>query len=792
MQKTRLAIVLSSLFILSIGLSFFLTIYSRASSYTILSHSFNPSLLPLIFFILIIFAFLVLTWQFIARFESKFFNIGLSAILWEDFIAYLPFGISLFSPFLLKYFLISEDLKIRLNLLAAAMVIGFIYLKLVQINRHLKGKTLLEKWLTYFSGLSLKKKLLILFILAFIVYNLCTTILVSKGIAYSGDEPYYLLTSHSLYQDKDINVANNYDKKDYFHFFPREFFPNLRLGAYARFGRKGTEYVYPINQPGLSVLILPYYWLSQFFQGRTLIFILKGSLSIWAVLLGLQFYLLSRELWKNEKISLMLWFFYSFSAPILFYSIHLYPEVLIALFSVYIFRKIRSEKKLSLFHYFFLGFLLSLFPWFGLKYNMIFWPFLLVSVYFFFKNQKAKLKILGFFLFPLLSQVLFYFYIYELYGTFNPIAVYQGAITPEQVRAFKDMVLKIPIMRRIDTLLDYFLDQRDGLFLYSPIYFFAFLGIVEVFRRAKRDFFILLFIAVPYLVNYAFFTHRQGYCPQGRVLTNISWIGAVFIGYFIVYNRKRFYSSLFWFLSLLGLIIAVILLQNPSFLYQPTTHEFTFRGGEFFIYLSNLYFYLPSLLPSFIKVNNLGYIPNYVWLGLILLFIAGYFLKKNHAQTIKFSFHILLASVSLVLFFLWFVLYPRPVLLFPVKAAYTSGERVAFYDLGRHIKMKEPGKFYVTKDNLSHNLHFTSWRKIEKMKIEFGSLKGDYQVELVFFDKVLFEGATSREIRTLVYPSPPRFRFKNTNLYRLSVNLKKTSDISTAENPYFLSIQPEY
>jgi len=788
MKRVQIVILIIMFPLIAVGLSLFITIYKDASSFTIASHSLRPSLLLFFLFFVGFLILLVISWRSIAKAEEN---------TWENFFAYLPFGFSLLSPLLLCFYLTSDDLKVRLNLLLISMILGFVLIKLTQWYRRGRLKNFWERNLSRFAKLPLKRKLLILFLVAFLVYHLCALCYVSKGLSYAGDEPYYLMTTHSLYQDGDINLAKNYTDHDYFHFYPKELYPKLRLRAYARSGRKGTDYMWPVNQPGVSVLMLPYYWLSQQFQGRTLLYIIKVSLSIWAVLLGLQIYLFAGEFWKNEKIALLLWFLYSFSAPILFYAIHLYPEVPIALFSLFVFRKVRSKKNLSFFHYCFFGFLIALFPWFGLKYNMVLWPLLFVSVYFLIKNHKAKWKILVFLAFPVVSVMLFAFYTKELYGTFNPMAIYEGVLTAERVQAFREIVMNIPVMLRIDSFLDYFLDQRDGLFLYSPMYFFIFLGGVEAFRRSKKDLFVLLFISLPYLLNYAFFTHRQGHSPQGRVLTNISWVAVVFIGYFLVHNRKKLYSFLFWLSAVIGFVFVALLLRNPHFLYQPTTHEFTFRGGELFVYLSNLHFYLPDLLPSFIKVNNLRYVPNYIWLAVILVFIAGYLWKKDDSQkkmtkTPRPFLIPLLTICGVAVFFLWFVLFPRTTLLFPTKAAYSSGERISYYDLGRHVQMKknEPGRFTITKDDHALDLHFTSWRKIENLKIEFGSLEGEYQVNLRFFDQELFSGIVSQEMKRLVKSSPPQYRFKNTNLYRLSIEIKNLSDISTAGNPFLLILQP--
>ncbi len=131
----------------------------------------------------------------------------------------------------------------------------------------------------------------------------------------------------------------------------------MNLAIYGRFGKKGTDWIFPINQPGISVMMLPFYALSQLFKenGRVLIFIIKGSLSIWAALLGVQLFLLANDLWKKEKLSLVLWFLFSLSAPVLFYAFHLYPEIPIALFSVYLLRKILAKGPFSTQQYTFFG-----------------------------------------------------------------------------------------------------------------------------------------------------------------------------------------------------------------------------------------------------------------------------------------------------------------------------------------------------------------------------------------------------------------------------------------------------
>ncbi|MGB6339147.1 MAG: hypothetical protein WBF32_05170 [Candidatus Aminicenantaceae bacterium] len=789
MQKPRFPIIFASLILFSLGLTYFVVIHSQTSSFTILDHEYRIS--PAFFLVwLILFFLLVSAWLLLTHMEVKTYGSERNNSLWDNFLSQVPLSFFLLTPLILNHYLDREDLKTRLNVFLVSIILCVLYLFLLRWGRFLNLRSAINKALQSFSHLPPRKKLVILFFAAFLIYNLCTFVLVSQKITFSGDEPYYLLTSHSLLKDKDINVANNYAQEDYFSFYSKEKNPRFRLGMYAREGQKGPSYIYPINLPGVSVLALPSYWLSQHFHGDLLTFILKGSLVIWAVLLGLQLYLLARELWGDEKIALQLWLFYSFSAPILFFAIHLYSEIPIALFSLYIFRKVRSKKSLALFHYFFLGFLLSLFFWFGLKYNLLFGTMLLVSMFFLLKEHRAGVKILCFLLFPLLSLTLFYTFIHSIYGTFSPFSVYEGVLTPERLQAFKDAALSAPLSMRFDTLLNYFLDQRDGLLLYSPFYVFAFLGFVEIFRSSKRDFFILLFIPTPYLLNYAFFTHRQGYSPQGRILTPVSWILGLAVGYFLIHNRKRIYAFLFWVLSTMGVVMAIFLLWHPHFLYQPTTNEFTSRAGEMFVHLSNMYIFLPHFLPSFIKVNNIGYVPNYLWILAIVIFVCAYaFIKRE--MRLKRTFYLVFALSLLLLVFLLWVLFPRPSLYDTRTFSYSPQVALGYYlfPMGDGVVVKKTAEFYLHREN-NYRILFSSRRARENLQLNFGSEKGEYEVRLNFFDLPIFEGKTSYEKRTITLDPPVYYQYNDLYLYEIHLNLKKLSSESMLVDPFFFQIVP--
>ncbi len=776
---------------IALGLSFYFSIWFQSNSFSIDNHSFSPPVFLVLVLSAVFFIALVLLWRSAAFIESKVFEKEISFFLNKDLLSFVPLGLSLFSPLILSHYLTAGDLKVRLKILGALMVGGFLVIKWVQFSRSEKGRECSEKILNVFKKIPTGKKILVLFLFSLVIYNICSLMMIRNGRDFTGDEPYYLLTAHSLYKDQDINVANNYADKDYFHFYSKEKYPGLKLGMYARTGKKGNQSIYPINLPGISVLMLPHYWLGQFFEGETRTFILSASLSFWAALLGVQLFLLFQDIWGREKISLFFWFLYSFTVPVLFYSVHLYPEIVAAFLSLYVFRKVRFKKSISVFQVTLCGFFLAPLFWLGLKYNMIFWPLFLVSIYFLLKEQKVRWKIICFMIFPAVSMVLFSYFVYSLYGTINPISLYEGIMTPEKIKAFKELVLSIPVWLRIDSFFDYFLDQRDGLLLYAPFYFFMLTGLIEMFRRSKKDFISVLFISLPFLLNYAFLTHRQGYCPQGRILTPLSWILMWLVGYFFIYNKKKIYSCLFFICCMVSVIIVVILLTHPSFLYQSTTHIHTFRAGDLFLFLSSLHIYVPGFLPSFIKVNNLSYVPNFVWLGLLIVFMVGYLYKKDRFLNIRSNLTPVFTSAGFILLFFWLVLYPRVVLIHPEKADYPTGEKLTFYSLSRAAEMKQAGEFRLSQDNRSYQFFFTSWRKIKRLEVEFKSLQGGHRVVGRYFDRLFFDGQVSEQGKSTGIQDLPCSSYKNANLYLLEVKVSRISP-DAPRSPLYLSIRPQY
>jgi hypothetical protein len=782
---------LAFLFALSLGSAAYLTVCLQSRRDTFLEHAFRFA--PLEFAILAVVSFLLMAvlWVIIGRTEARTTGETPGRALSRGLAAFLPFVFFYLSPLLLGRYMTRGDLRTRLAILGALVLIAFLALTRDRLRRAMDGRRRpLEGAMARFEAWPRRKKIATLFLAAFAVYTLATLVLVSQDVEFSGDEPNYLLTADSLFYDHDIDLANNYANQDWFHFYSKAEHPRLKLGIYGRYGKEGKNHIYPINLPGVSVLTLPFYALGRLLGGKALTFVLKGSLSVWAALLGLQLFLFAEERWKKARLSLTVWALYAFSAPVFFYAVHIYPEVPIAFMSLLIYRKVSSGRPLRPVLYPVLGFLLATFFWFGVKYNIIFWPLLIVACYHLWKTHGARLRLVSFLVFPVISTGLFYLYVHSLYGTFSPFSIYEGVMSAEQFREWRQMVMDIPLRERLDAFLDYFLDQRDGLLLYSPLYAFAFLGFVEMFRKAKGEFLALVFIGLPFVLNYGFFTHRQGYSPQGRVLMPVSWVAAVAIGYFLAYNRKPFFAGALRLAAFAGIAIVLVLLLHPSFLYQPTTHDFIERPGDLFVFLGNIQTFIPSLLPSFIKVDNRGYVPNYPWVAALLGFILLYVLLKREREARPFVRTAFVLALTAAGAYLW-VLYPRASL-YPVETiTYSETRTLGFYNLatGKGVVVKPTGELYLHVPK-RYAFLFGSRRPLDGVRIAYGSERGEYGVAARFFDLPLFEDRTILERKEFVLESPAAFRIKGLYLYRIEIDLVKYSTENMQLDPYFFSITP--
>ncbi len=126
-----------------------------------------------------------------------------------------------------------------------------------------------------------------------------------------GDEPHYLVMAHSLWSDGDLDLGDDHANAEYAAFYADTLSPHLSPNA------RGGKY--SKHMPGLAVALLPGYALAGA-NGARLVLAALAALS------GVLVHRLARQSLGSPGSALGIWAAYSFTPPVAFYAVSVYPE----------------------------------------------------------------------------------------------------------------------------------------------------------------------------------------------------------------------------------------------------------------------------------------------------------------------------------------------------------------------------------------------------------------------------------------------------------------------------------
>jgi hypothetical protein len=151
----------------------------------------------------------------------------------------------------------------------------------------------------------------------------------------TGDEPTYLLITHSLVFDHDLNVFNNREQGHARHFYGRPLLGPGQFGFafYNRVsggrltGREG-EWVGRerfVHMPGLPILIAPAYW-AGFHGGGRIRFAVLSWLNLLAAALAALTFTLARRV-ADPGVAALATLGVALTPPLVYYASQIYPEL---------------------------------------------------------------------------------------------------------------------------------------------------------------------------------------------------------------------------------------------------------------------------------------------------------------------------------------------------------------------------------------------------------------------------------------------------------------------------------
>jgi len=471
-----------------------------------------------------------------------------------------------------------------------------------------------------------KTKLLI-FLISFAIYVVVGA-RVTDELGPGGDEPHYLLITHSLLYDHDLAIKNNYNQRDYQAFFSADLRPHLSIG------KDGTRY--PGHPIGLPVLLIPVYAFKGY-QGAIVF------MNFLAALLALQLYLLAFSITRNKRLSLLLWFVASFASPLLLYSSQIYPEIPSALLLAIAYHIIRSPKspleggqegvsslkKKRLFQSLILGGSLALLPW--IQQRMIL-PAIILTLYYIvsskiipwrkqWNKQQIPYIVIPVLLFALSGIVMAGFY-YALYRNPMPNAPYASVGMPNVFSL--DIFLK-------QGLLGLLFDQEGGLLIYSPYYFFIFAGFLLFIRyhfsRALWLFFLISSIYIPcggFILQW-----RGAWSPASRYMVALVPFFFPLLCEAIRQARRNIHRYTFFF------FVVISFYWSYLFFHTPFLAIMRGRGINNLLEQGSNNFVDPSrYFPSFSDTSSIGtYILTGMWILVILAFSVSMYRSTQKGIT---------------------------------------------------------------------------------------------------------------------------------------------------------------
>jgi hypothetical protein len=407
-----------------------------------------------------------------------------------------------------------------------------------------------------FARLSARQIAWLVFLVTLLVYWSLVP-WVSEHWRLTGDEPHYLVATHSLLIDGDLDLSNNYEQKDF-----TLFYIGSDLDPHVDIGPDGGSY--PAHTLGLSLLLLPAYALGYLaFVGHAGVLYFLAAMG---GLLAANVYLLSYEVTGWRFSSLFGWVATAFTVPVMHYAFRVYPEIVGALLVVWSLRHVRKGGRTEPRVWLMVGTCIGFLPWLSSRFIPLSAFLGLVSLISIFASRlgarRRNLSILAVCLPVVVLGGLLLAFNAHFYGSVMPSG---GTADASQLR---ESFVHTSGDKLAEGLLGWMFDQNMGLLVYAPLYVMALPGLLLLSRDRSRS---ALLLAVPFGIMYLFLGW-QGFWIQWDIPVRYLVIVLPLLGVAVAYGVQRAWSKSFVGLGLALLAISVttamILMRDPGIVYS--------------------------------------------------------------------------------------------------------------------------------------------------------------------------------------------------------------------------------
>lgn len=357
----------------------------------------------------------------------------------------------------------------------------------------------------------------------------------------TGDEPHYLVIVKSLVFDHDLDLRNNYDQgPDIPHVVVR---PD---GTWS-----------PAHDIGLPlVMYLPFY-----LGGEFGVYVM---LAVIAALIGSNVFLLTFELTHRLSISSVAWAFTCFLPPSFLYAFQLYPEMLGALLLIWCVRFLIRDNVNSL-RWILVGVLAGCMPWFVARFATLTVLITLLGLYAIYRqgrgNKRAAILHAFCLVLPgVVISIMYLVFLQHYYGRPSPMAMHPG---PGYV------VINSDVMGYVRLLVGWLIDQRMGLFIFSPVLILSCAGMIQLYRLKDWRFRVVIITSLYHIITLVILIGGfwvQFSIPNRYLIVIIPFL-MICSAYAIIRTRSIFYKLVALVLVAISLSTAYLVINNQQLAY---------------------------------------------------------------------------------------------------------------------------------------------------------------------------------------------------------------------------------
>jgi hypothetical protein len=468
------------------------------------------------------------------------------------------------------------------------------------------------------------------------------------------------------------------------------------------------------------------------------------------------------------------WAIFGFTTPIVFYSQLIYPEIPVALITIFILRNLEFQKEIRPLHFFLIGTGIAILPWFGIKYIVLsallfgVWAAVLLKV----KKLPGTWKRTILTLTPIVvSACLYLFYFWSLYGSFSPVSAYKGIALDTPSRTGVSSILRTDIVEFLKRAVGYFLDQRVGIFIYSPILILGIAGFFFLYKKKKKESLLLLAIFFAYGMFSAYY-YWGGYCPPGRPLIPVLWILALLLAVSLDENRTRIRSAIIRVSTALSFLIVWMAIKNPWILYHEdisSDYGGKAMGSNLLQMIGNTFFDFKKWVPSFVRADRVNPVPLIFWTIFIAFVIAVFILnnKKRERQSLSIK----LGNQAVVVFFLSLILLTY--VFFDIhleKKDVYEGQNYTLYFQDENNFGKELEGFW-TKGKRQTRVILASHRPVPEIHLTlYGLTEGTTTIQVGPSEKKISRITRNGLEGKVSFPAPTGFRLRKEYLYTITIS----------------------